>query len=97
MIGLLRYLGFHVSFEKVLSPATCTIYLGIEIDSVVMELRLPAGKLEKLKALLESTLSKIKISKLELESLGGLLSHCAHVVRGGIFFVGVSISCTKHW
>ena len=86
VIGLLRYLGFHVSFEKVLSPSTCTTYLGIEIDSEKMELRLPAGKLVKLRVLLQSTLSKKKISKFDLESLGGLLSHCAHVVRGGKIF-----------
>ena len=86
VVGLLRYLGFHVSFEKVLSPSTCTTYLGIEIDSVEMELRLPASKLFKLKELLKVTLLKTKISKFELESLGGLLSHCAHVVRGGKIF-----------
>ena len=86
VIELLRYLGFHVSFEKVTPPSTCTTYLGIEIDSVAMEVRLPSGKLAKLKALLANYLAKDKISKHDLESLGGLLSHCSHVVRGGKIF-----------
>ena len=42
---LLRFLGFHVSFSKVSSPSTSCTYLGIEIDSKSMELRLPKNKL----------------------------------------------------
>ena len=86
IIELLRFVGFHVSYEKVKPPSTCTTYLGIEIDSISMELRLPQQKLEKLKNLLSKYLTVRKISKLDLESLGGLLSHCAHVVRGGKIF-----------
>ena len=51
-----------------------------------MELRLPEHKLFKLKELLAKHLQAKKISKFDLESLGGLLSHCAHVVRGGKIF-----------
>ena len=86
VIDLLRFLGFHVSYEKVKPPATCTTYLGIEIDSISMELRLPEEKLVRLKKLLSKYLTMEKISKFDLESLGGLLSHCAHVVRGGKIF-----------
>ena len=86
VIGALRFLGFHVSFEKLICPSTCVTYLGIIIDSVRMELRLPEGKLVKLINLIDLQLSKKRISKRELESLGGLLSHCAHVVKGGNFF-----------
>ena len=48
-----------------------------------MEIRLPLDKLEKLKGLLAKYINKNSIGKKELESLGGLLSHCAHVVDGG--------------
>ena len=48
-----------------------------------MEIRLPVDKLEKLKGLLAKYINKNSIGKKELESLGGLLSHCAHVVDGG--------------
>ena len=87
---LLRFLGFHVSFDKLVHPATTVTYLGIEIDSVEMEFRLPEGKLSKLMELLDLVLKRKRISKKELESLGGSLSHCAHVVRGGkVFCKGV--------
>ena len=86
MLMVLRGLGFHVAYDKVSPPSTCTTYLGVEIDSVTMELRLPESKLKKLKGLLEMYVSRKKISKKDLESLGGLLSHCAHLVRGGRTF-----------
>ena len=46
VMSLLRYLGFYVSYSKVSDPSCCTVYLGIEIDSIAMELRLPEGKLQ---------------------------------------------------
>ena len=86
VIGMLRFLGFHVSFNKLICPSTCVTYLGVIIDSVRMELRLPEGKLVKLINLIDSQLSKKRVSKKDLESLGGLLSHCAHIVKGGKIF-----------
>ena len=86
ILNLLRFLGFHVSYEKVTPPSTCTTYLGIEVDSMEMVLRLPENKLVKLNELLVNHLKREKISKFDLESLGGLLAHCSHVVRGGKIF-----------
>ena len=83
---LLRFLGFHVSYSKITTPSKVTTFLGIEIDSEKMELRLPWVKVVKLRNLLETYKDKEKISKHNLESLGGLLSHCSHLVRGGKIF-----------
>ena len=58
-------------------------YLGLDIDSIKMEIRLPKDKLEKLINLLKKYVGESTISKKELESLGGLLAHCSHVVDGG--------------
>ena len=62
-------------------------YLGLDIASIRMEIRLPKDKLEKLINLLKKYVGKSTISKKELESLGGggggLLAHCSHVVDGG--------------
>ena len=86
MVNTLRYLGFHVSFEKLIYPSTNVIYLGLVIDSDRMELRLPEGKLDKLKSLLDFYTTKDRIYKKSLESIAGYLSHCSHVVKGGRFF-----------
>ena len=85
IIHLLRYLGFHIAWGKLSAPSTTAVYLilGLEIDSESMEIRLPPIKLQKLLSLLDRYRSRRSISKSDLESLAGLLSHCAHVVKGG--------------
>ena len=40
-----------VAAEKTVGPATVVTFLGVEVDTVEMELRLPLKKLEKLKEL----------------------------------------------
>ena len=83
VIKILRYLGFYISWGKVTPPSQVCRYLGLDIDSIKMEIRLPKDKLEKLINLLKKYVGKSTISKKELESLGGLLAHCSHVVDGG--------------
>lgn len=86
MVQLLRYLGFYVSWTKVLPPSQKATFLGILIDTVLLELRLPPGKLEKTLRMLEKVNGCKSISRKNLEKLTGLLGHCATVVRGGRTF-----------
>lgn len=73
VIATLRYLGFYISWKKLASPSQVTKYLGILIDSVKMELRLPEGKLEKIQLLLSEVKRSDFISKKSLEKLTGYL------------------------
>lgn len=86
LLSILGRLGFFVSFKKLTPATTISKFLGIEIDSEKMELRLPRDKLDKLEIQLNKFLKKRKASKLELESLGGILAHCCKVVHGGRTF-----------
>ena len=86
LVGILRRIGFYVSFKKLTPPGRITRFLGIDIDSVVMELRLPVDKLEKLVDQLKLYLRRKKATRLELEGLGGVLAHCCKVVHGGRTF-----------
>ena len=45
--------GFPVVMEKTENPATKIILLGVELDSELLQLRLPQGKLEKLRVLVD--------------------------------------------
>ena len=83
---VLSLLGFQVSWKKVTDPATCTTFLGINIDSVAYELSLPMEKVTKLKDLASKILDRGHSTKKELECLGGLVSYCSYVVRGGRTF-----------
>ena len=80
-------LGVVVASHKTEGPATCLTVLGIEIDSGLMEMRLPADKLHRLSALLAQWRGKRSGRREELESLVGLLQHASKVVPAGRLFI----------
>jgi hypothetical protein len=80
-------LGLPIAPEKTEGPATVLSFLGIEIDTIAMEIRLPAGKLQALQATLNSWVMKRACTRRELESLLGSLGHACCVVREGKTFM----------
>ena len=52
LIQLLRKLGFSIAYDKVEGPTQVLTFLGIQIDTRDMSLRLPPNKIKKLKAVL---------------------------------------------
>ena len=86
-MGMSEEAGLPVAPHKTMGPATVIPFLGIEIDSEKMELRLPTEKLKKLKELLSSWRRRKQGSKKELQSLAGHLNHACKVVRPGRRFV----------
>ena len=88
-------LGLPVAAHKTVGPATVLTFLGIEVDSVSQELRLPEEKLSRLRALLSQWSTKRHASKHDLQVLLGHLSHAATVVRPGRVFLRQLIDTTK--
>lgn len=84
--ALLRRLGFFIAYKKVSSPSRIQRYLGIEIDTVEMKLRLPEDKLVKLKQELSFFYGRRQATRKQLQRLCGILSHCSSLVRGGRTF-----------
>ena len=80
-------LGVPVAAEKTVGPATVVTFLGVEMDTVEMELRLPLRKLEKLKELVALWRVRKGCRKRDLQSLAGHLSHACKVVRPGRRFL----------
>ena len=87
MVETCGKLGVPLAPEKCEGPATCITYLGIEVDSGCMELRLPPEKLLRVKAVVIEWLGRKAGKRRDLESLVGLLQHAAKVVRPGRRFV----------
>ena len=83
LIFLLRKLGFQINWNKVVDPTTKLIFLGIEIDSIDMCLRLPDDKLSQVRQELSQFAARKRASKKQLQSLAGKLNFCASVVYGG--------------
>ena len=86
--------GLPVAPEKTGGPTTCLTFLGIELDTVACQLRLPQDKLDNLHSSISQWMysgrrrsPKRSGSKRELLSLIGLLNHAAKVVRPGRAFI----------
>ena len=73
-------LGVPLAAEKTIEPSTIIPYLGIELDSVELEARLPLDKLLKAKNLVLNCLSKRSGKKRKLLSLTGYLQHCCEMM-----------------
>lgn len=80
-------LGVPIAAHKSEGPTTCLTFLGIEIDTVAGQLRLPTDKLDRLRALLSEWGDRRHCGRKELESLIGLLNHACKVVRAGRSFL----------
>ena len=70
-------LGLPVEPAKVEGPSTTLTFLGIKIDTVSMELRLPQSKLARLKSTLAEWCNKKSASKHDLQVVIGLLCDAA--------------------
>ena len=80
-------LGVPVAGHKCEGPSTCLTFLGIEVDTMAMELRLPLDKLRRLKLLVAEWCHRKSCLRKELESLVGHLSHACKVVKPGRRFL----------
>ena len=87
LIMLLRKLGFAIHWGKVVDPTTKITFLGIELDSICMTIRLPSAKLVSLKCELDEFIHRRRASKRQLQSIAGKLSWAAGVVKGGRVFL----------
>ena len=93
-LELCQELGFPVAEEKTEGPTTVITFLGIEIDTVRQQVRLPREKLARLTSSIAGWMSRTEhpsprnsARKRDLLSLLGLLHHAATVVRPGRAFV----------
>ena len=73
--------------DKVEGPSTCLTVLGIELDSLALQGRLPRDKIERIVAPLEFWPVKLLCSKKGLESLIGALHHACKVISQGHTFI----------
>lgn len=80
-------LGVPVAMHKTEGPASSLTFLGIIIDTVRLELRLPQEKLERLQELVAVWIHWKFCVRKELESFIGHLSHAATVVQQGRTFL----------
>ncbi len=80
-------LGVPLAAEKVEGPSRGLTFLGIFLDTVKLELRLPEDKLRRLSSLIKTWQGRKSCTKRRLLSLIGHLQHACRVVRPGRSFL----------
>ena len=93
-LGLCEKLGVPIKAEKTESARQVITFMGLELDSINMEARLPQDKLLKLRGLLDFHCKRRKITLKDLQSLLGLLNFCCSVVIPGRAFLRRLIDLT---
>ena len=79
--------GTPIEPDKCEGPATVMGFLGLELDTEKLEMRLPQDKLHNLLEALASWRGRKACRKRELLSLIGSLSHACKAVRPGKAFL----------
>ena len=103
MRSLCEELGLPLAMDKLEGPARGMSFLGIELDSEAMQIRLPQAKLLSLQGELERWSERKACRKRELLSLLGRLAHACEVVPAGRSFLRRMISLSTraqlldHW
>ena len=93
-LSLCSYLGIPMAQEKTCGPANTMSFAGIELDSILLEARLPLEKVEKCKSLLSQFLTRKKVTLQEVQSLIGLLNFACSVIQPGRAFLRRHVDLT---
>ncbi|XP_041432165.1 uncharacterized protein LOC121397936 [Xenopus laevis] len=81
-----RKFAIPLALEKTIPPTTTLEFLGIQIDTVNREFRLPEEKVAKLRSILNSTLKSKKVKLKHIQSLIGHLNFATRVIPIGRVF-----------
>lgn len=87
LLALFEQLGVPVAMDKVEGPITSLTFLGIQIDTISMELHLPEERLMELRQLVGEWMGKKTCTRKDLQSLVGKLQHACKVVKPGRTFM----------
>ena len=86
--------GVPLAEDKTVQPTEILTFLGIEFDTLKMEMRLPGEKLTNLKQTLQLFLHSKKVTLRQLQSLIGLLNFACQVIAPGRAFCRRLIDAT---
>ena len=88
-------MGMPVADEKTEGPQKIIIFLGFELDSILMEVRIPKDKIMKLQSLIEEILHKSSITLEVMQSLLGSLNFMCRAIVPGRPFCRRLINATR--
>ena len=80
---LLVDFGLVEAYNKSYPPAHVMVFLGIEVNSILLTLRIPWEKFCEILELLEIWENKVRATRKETQQLAGSLNFAARCVRSG--------------
>ena len=80
-------LGVPLAPEKLEGPSKVLSFLGIELDSIQMEARIPQNKLQKYRTALDNIIQSDSVPMGELRSLAGKLNWTLSIIPSGRAFL----------
>lgn len=80
-------LGIPLATEKSVGPTTVLVFLGFEIDTVTLSIRIPENKVNELLILLQNTVLRNKMTLKELQSMTGKLMFFSKAIRSSRAFL----------
>ncbi len=92
MCRLFKILGVPLATHKTEGPTTCLDYLGITLDTVKFEARLPQNKIERILGIIGEMKQLTRCTKRQILSLLGHLNFAARVIPPGRSFISYLIS-----
>ena len=95
ILQVFKYLNIPIAEDKIGGPATTLEFLGMELDSVQLQMRLPDDKLTDLKTLVSNLLDQGCCTKRELASALGKLSFASQAIVPGRTFLRRLYDLTK--
>ena len=101
LVSTFEELDIPLEPQKLIGPSQVLEFLGIEMDTTLMQLRLPSNKLERLSTAPTEAANKKAITKRQLQSLVGILQHACKVIYPGRAFARrlhalLSVGSTPH-
>lgn len=79
-------INIPLSEEKTEGPTTNLTYLGFELDTVAMKIRIPLDKISKARHCLQETIASKKVRLNAFQSLVGLLNFFTRAIPSGRAF-----------
>lgn len=80
--------------EKTEGPSEVIVFLGLELDSVKMEVRIPRAKIEEVVQKIQDVINKKKTTLKQMQSLIGSLNFCCRAISAGRPFCRRLINAT---
>ena len=91
---LAQKIGLPINSKKTVYPTTTITFLGLELDTVMFEIRLPNDKLVNLKQQISKLQNRRSVTLVELQSLILMLNFACNVVPPGRTFLRRLINLT---